>query len=78
MASWFAGRSTTITLLTKMSINEANGSAPQRDMSINRTEDEAKRTQQCINSLAADLAERRARKAAEKAAKEAEEASEQE
>jgi hypothetical protein len=49
-----------------------NGSnPPQRDMNIERTEDEAQRTQETINSLAADLAERRARKAAEKAAKEA-------
>ncbi len=48
---------------------EPKNGAPLRDQSIQRTEDEAARTQQTMNNLAADLAERRARKAEEDAKK---------
>jgi hypothetical protein len=49
---------------------EPKNGAPQRDLSIQRTEDEGERTQECMNDLAADIAQRRARKAAEEAAAE--------
>lgn len=48
---------------------EPKNGAPLRDQNIQRTENEAARTQQTMNDLAADLAERRARKAEEAAKK---------
>jgi hypothetical protein len=56
---------------TGNSFNSLPGNPPQRDMSIQRTEDEAERTQRCINELAAYKAERQAKKDAEKAAEKA-------